>query len=81
MNDRDWVDLRVLPPLVVHLVLEATLLVFTFLGLGFKDFSLVEKLMMKTESLLVFFELRFWSGGRHDGSKCQKRGEESWGVV
>ena len=46
-------DLRVLPTFVVHLVLEAALLVVALGRSHFQHFGLVQELMMEAESLFI----------------------------
>ena len=53
--------IRVLPPFVVDLVLEATLLVVVLIRLYLSDLGLIEQLMMKAEDLLILLECGFWS--------------------
>ena len=45
--------IRVLPPFVVDLVLEATLLVVALVRFYISDLGLIEQFMMKAEHLLV----------------------------
>lgn len=62
---------RVLPSLVVDLVLEASLLVVTFVWLHFNDLGLIEQFMMEAENFLVLDISRLW--GRCGGHTCGSR--------